>query len=140
MSTLNLTAGFTVQIGAGPVIGDGSTSIPIPVTVTGLSGSFQGTAASATTVTLWDTAKAYTTTFTVGFIFSDQSGTIEIQGGSSANNSNIQILAGVPLILPGTTLTYNSSGGFLGSSTPVTSVKLKQSSGSVANVRGWFFN
>lgn len=141
MATLNETHGFTCQIGTSQVFTDGSTSVPVPVTVTGLNGSFAGSVASGTAITLWNTSNAVVSTFTIMFIITDQVGTIEFQTNSSAaNNSNLTLFANAMFVFPGNGLAYNASGGFAGAAQAITKVSFKQSSGSAANVRAWFFN
>lgn len=139
MATLNSTIGFSTQLGTGPVISDGSTAVPVAVTVNQLSGSFAGTVANATIAILWDTARAFTTTFTIGWVYVDQVCLMEFQTGGTASNSNLQLIPGIMMPIPGVGLAYSASGGFLGAVTNITQVRIKNTSGNVANVRGWFF-
>lgn len=138
-SILNITTGASIQFGTNPIINIGSTSIPIPFTVNVLAASFIGSITASSTDQLYASG-GLTTAFLIGVLLSDQDGMLELQAGSTASNSNIKILANVPFFFAGTGLAYNSGGGFAGAVTTFTSVKLKNTSVSTANIAAWFFN
>lgn len=139
MATLTEYAAFSLPISGDQPLGAGRNTSPTTLTVTGTADLWMGTLATATTVTLWDSAASAISSFLYAWIKSDQDIFIELQGGSAANNSVRKIKAGFSERLStGTMRTYSASGSFAGSATAITKVLARNESGTTANVRAFF--
>lgn len=68
-------------------------------------------------------------------VISSQDVLIEFKGTTAADNSNLKIKANLPfLINSDDTLAYNASGAFAGAAQDITQIRVKNSSGSSADI------
>jgi hypothetical protein len=108
----------------------GTLGTPAPLTIAGAIQDHEYTIAISGTQVVYDSVNVGPATFLFAFFWAATDCLMEIRGNNAAANSNI-LLKGTywhPLY-SNTTLTYNASGGFAGTQTPILLITLKNLSG-----------
>lgn len=135
-SLLRIYSGYEVTVNGVRYTSEGEAPFELSVTDAFSRGFTLATATNRVVLRVGSGTTDNVAAFNYFRLVSDQLLSVELIGTAATANSNMQALAGVPFILTGDdTRAYNAAGGFAGAVQAITSITVRNDSGSTANFR-----